>query len=146
FRVTRLGEFLETRIVAERIEHRIEPEQRGSEWHLPTKRTFVWCREQLLQSSDRAVAFARSCRHPGQELAAPGTKHGIFLGRVDIYGALREGQRSRFVAEDHIGQGKIPNRTPIIGLFVEESLEFTPSLSPNFLGPGMIASDFLRPP
>jgi len=27
----RLGEFLEARIVPERIEHRIEPEQRGSE-------------------------------------------------------------------------------------------------------------------
>ena len=29
FRCRRLGEFLETRIIPKRIEHRIEPEQRG---------------------------------------------------------------------------------------------------------------------
>ena len=31
FRCFRLSEFLEARIIAERIEHRIEPEQGGSE-------------------------------------------------------------------------------------------------------------------
>ena len=33
FRCFRLGQFLEARIVPERIEHRIEPEQRGSKRH-----------------------------------------------------------------------------------------------------------------
>ena len=33
FRRGRGGEFLKTRIISERIEHRIEPEQRGSEGH-----------------------------------------------------------------------------------------------------------------
>ena len=48
FRCFRLGEFLKARIVPERIEHRIEPEQRRSERHV-----FVQCararyREHLL--------------------------------------------------------------------------------------------------
>src|SRR6266550_567012 len=39
------AEFLEARIVAERIEHGIEPEQRGSERHVFSKRTLARNRE-----------------------------------------------------------------------------------------------------
>jgi len=34
FRCFRGREFLEARIIPQRIEHRIEPEQRGSEWQV----------------------------------------------------------------------------------------------------------------
>ena len=42
------GEFLEARIVPERIEHRIEPEQRGSEWQAGGQWGFIRYREQFL--------------------------------------------------------------------------------------------------
>ena len=45
FRCFRLGEFLEARIIPERIEHRIEPEQRGSERHVCSQRACIWYRE-----------------------------------------------------------------------------------------------------
>jgi hypothetical protein len=40
FRCSR-SEFLKSRIIPERIEHRIEPEQRGSEWYVFTQRAIV---------------------------------------------------------------------------------------------------------
>ena len=42
------GDSLEARIVPERIEHRIEPEQRGSERHGFGEHTGAWDREQFL--------------------------------------------------------------------------------------------------
>ena len=42
------GEFLETRIIPERIEHRIEPEQRRSEWHTWRQCSLGRYRQQLL--------------------------------------------------------------------------------------------------
>ena len=36
-------EFLEARIVPQRIEHRIEPEQRGSEWRNLSEKFSVYC-------------------------------------------------------------------------------------------------------
>ena len=42
------GEFLKARIIPERIEHRIEPEQRWSERHGTIQRASVRDREQLL--------------------------------------------------------------------------------------------------
>jgi hypothetical protein len=41
----RSDEFLEARIFSERIEHRIEPEQRGSERHVFSQRAIVRYRE-----------------------------------------------------------------------------------------------------
>jgi len=37
-----LAEFLEARILAERIEHRIEPKERGSERHILSERGLIW--------------------------------------------------------------------------------------------------------
>jgi hypothetical protein len=48
FRCFRLGEFLEARIVPKRIEHWIEPEQRGSERDAHRTETSVWYREHFL--------------------------------------------------------------------------------------------------
>jgi hypothetical protein len=45
FRCFRLGEFLEARIIPQRIEHRIEPEQRGSERYIWGNPATVWYRE-----------------------------------------------------------------------------------------------------
>jgi len=47
-RRTRRGEFLEARIIPERIEHGIEPEQRRSERHVFGQRTLARDREQFL--------------------------------------------------------------------------------------------------
>jgi hypothetical protein len=41
FRCGRGGEFLEARIISERIEHGIEPEQRGGQWRARTKRSRI---------------------------------------------------------------------------------------------------------
>src|SRR5260370_8877778 len=43
-----LAEFLETRIVPKRIEHRIEPKQLRSERHVRSQRTLARYREQFL--------------------------------------------------------------------------------------------------
>jgi hypothetical protein len=45
FRCGQLGEFLEARIVPKRIEHGIEPEQRGSERYILSQRAVVRYRE-----------------------------------------------------------------------------------------------------
>jgi len=45
FRRGRGDEFLEARIVAERIEHGIEPKQRGSERYARSKYALIWYRE-----------------------------------------------------------------------------------------------------
>ena len=47
FRCTR-SEFLEARIIPERIKHRIEPEERSSERHVLSQRAIVRYREQFL--------------------------------------------------------------------------------------------------
>src|SRR5204863_1442914 len=54
----RLGEFLEARIIPERIEHRIELEQRGSEGHGRSQWGFIRCRKQFLQRGNGAIRFA----------------------------------------------------------------------------------------
>src|SRR5439155_5520215 len=72
--VRRLGrergsEFLEARIISERIKHRIEPEQRRSERHVcGIKRAFVRCREQLLQSAHSTLGLAHFRGHAGKDL------------------------------------------------------------------------------
>src|SRR5262249_53569694 len=43
-----LAEFLQARIVSQRIEHRIESEQRRSERHVSLERALAWYREHLL--------------------------------------------------------------------------------------------------
>ena len=42
------AEFLKAQIIPERIEHGIQPEQRGSKRHICGKRAFVRCLEQFL--------------------------------------------------------------------------------------------------
>src|SRR5207249_8549712 len=58
----RLGhEFLEARIIPKRIEHWIEPEQRGSERDAHRKKTTAWYREQFLNCRDSAVGLSCLC-------------------------------------------------------------------------------------
>ena len=45
YRCCLFAEFLEARIIPERIEHRIEPEQRGSERHVCSQRASARYRE-----------------------------------------------------------------------------------------------------
>src|SRR5262249_902881 len=84
-----LAEFLEPRIAANRIEHRIEAEQCRSKRSARSKRTRIRCRQKLLQSRDGAIGF--SCLHcqPREKLNRSGTSYGIFLDRIHSYSPLR---------------------------------------------------------
>src|SRR5438270_7504324 len=48
FRTRGVGELLETRIATQRIEHRIELEERGREWHARGETAIAWDRKYLL--------------------------------------------------------------------------------------------------
>ena len=61
-----LAEFLKTRIISERIEHWIEPEQRRSERRAHTHCATV--RDGVALSGDGAVGFSRAPRHPREDL------------------------------------------------------------------------------
>src|SRR5438477_2805448 len=139
-----LAEFLEARIISERIEHRIEPEQRGSERDR-NESARVRHREQFLQSGDGTVGFPRLRRHPGEDLNRSGTVYRIFLDRICGHGLLRQSQRCGFVTETHIGQRETADKGITFWLFFAERFQFAARLSPTFLGGGVVAGDFLRP-
>jgi hypothetical protein len=73
-----LAEFLETRIIAERIEHWIEPEKRRSERYVRRKRAYVRYREQFLQSRDGAVVFAHFRGHAARISSGMGPPRASF--------------------------------------------------------------------
>jgi hypothetical protein len=73
-----LAEFLETRIIAERIEHWIEPEKRRSERYIRRKRAYVRYREQFLQSRDGAVGFAHFRGHAARISSGMGPSRASF--------------------------------------------------------------------
>ena len=50
-----------------------------------------------------------------------------------------------FVTEAHIGQREISYEHVIFRLFFEKRFQFAASLSPAFLGSGLVDGDFLRP-
>src|SRR5437763_12750176 len=68
FRRFRASEFLEARIIPKLIEHRIEPEQRGSKRHSKREYARIRYRKQFLQSSYSTVGFAHLRGYPGKSL------------------------------------------------------------------------------
>ena len=74
---------MEARIISERIEHRIEPEQRRSERHAPAQGTLVRYGQEFLQSGHGAVGFSCLRRHPGEKLDRTGTIYRVFVDRVE---------------------------------------------------------------
>jgi hypothetical protein len=73
---------LKARIVAERIEHWIEPEECGSVRHTAIDEATDWHREQLLQSCDGAVAVARLRGYASSYIERPRTRDRVFLNWI----------------------------------------------------------------
>jgi len=118
------AEFLEARIVPERIEHRIEPKQRERKRDARTKWTSAWYREQFLNCRDTAVGLSCLCWHAGEELERTRTVDRIFLERARGRGSLGQSQRGSPVTETHIGQREISHKAIIFRLFFEERFQF----------------------
>src|SRR4029077_19170696 len=136
-------EFLEARIIPERIENWVEPGQRRSE--RPRSPACIRYRQKFLQSGGGAVGLSHLRRHPGEYLERPRTSQGVFLDRIRGHGPFRQSQRGGFVTKARIGQREISNEVIIFRLFFEERFQFGARLSPTFLRTSMIAGDFLRP-
>ena len=140
------AEFLEARIIPERIEHRIEPEQRRSERHVARASApsygieSSFCKAAMARSGSPICAATRARISIG---AGP-SNASFSIGTAAIARSTRA-QRGGFVTETHIGQREIANEDIIFRLFFEERFQFAARLSPTFLGGGMIAGDFLRP-
>ena len=106
-------EFLETRIIPKRIEHRIEPEQRRSERHAARAPAYG------IESSFCKAAMARS----GSPICAA-TRARISIGsgpspRLSRSESrpwpARQSERGGFVTKTHIGQREISNQTIFSG-------------------------------
>src|SRR5438477_11476598 len=101
----RSDQLLEARIIAERIEHWIEPEQRRGEWDvLCAQRATVGQREQFPQSGDRAVGFRHARRHPGKNLNRTGTIYRVPLDRIRGHRPFRKSQCGGLVPEAHVDE------------------------------------------
>ena len=137
---------MEARIIPERIEHWIEPEQRRSERHV--------CSQRAIRTVSRVVSVKRRWRGRAPPFAPPrgqGSRSewdhhtaSFSIGFTAI-ARLDQSERGGFVTKAHIGQREISNENTIFRLFFEERFQFAARLSPTFLGGGMIAGDFLRP-
>jgi hypothetical protein len=116
FRCFRLGEFLEARIIPERIEHRIEPEQGRSERHVNSQWAFIWYREHFLQS-DTARSGSPVCAATRASISiGVGPNIASFsIGNAAI--AFDESERGGFLAKTHIGQCQTTNQAKIVRLF-----------------------------
>ena len=138
---------LETRVVSERIEHRIEPEERGSERRLAAaERAFVgkgestFCRAAMARSGSPDLR-----RYARENFDRSRAVEGIFLDRHRGHGALGKTERGFLVAEAHRGQGEIEEEIVIFRLFLEERLQFGAGRAPARLRAGVVARHFLRP-
>jgi hypothetical protein len=70
----------------------------------------------------------------------------MFLDRHRGHLSLDQFERGSFVTKAHIDQRKIANQRIVFWLLFEERFRFAAGLPPIFLGCGMVAGDFLRPP
>ena len=142
----RADEFLEARIIPKRIEHRIEPEQRGSERHV--------CSQCALRTVSRVVSVKRRWRGrvlPSAPLPGRGSRsdrdHPPRLSRSGSrpWPARPELNAAALSPRPILVSARSPMRLIIFRLFFEERFQFAARLSPTFLGGGMVAGDFLRP-
>ena len=104
------GEFLEARIIPERIEHRIEPEQRGSERHAsqPSAPSYgiesSFCKAAIARSGSPICAATRA-----RISSAPGPSSASFSIGTRGHRLLGESQCGGLVTKTHIGQREIAN-------------------------------------
>ncbi len=141
------AEFLEARIIPERIEHRIEPEQRRSKRHVQDRARHAYG----IESSFCKAAMARSgspiCAATRARISiAPGTSR----ARLSRSGSRPSPFRRRANAaalspRPILVSARSPIRLVIFRLFFEKRFQFAPRLSPTFLGGGVLAGHFLRP-
>ena len=139
-------QFLEARIIPERIEHRIEPEQRRSERHA--------LKPVRLRTVSKAVSVKRRWRGRVLPSALPpgrGSRserdrlRASFSIGITAMARSDKSECGGFVTKTHIDQREISNEDIIFRLFFEERFQFAARLSPTFLGGGMVAGDFLCP-
>ena len=103
------AEFLEARIIPERIEHRIEPEQRRSERHVASQ----WA-SYGIESSFCNAAMARSgspiCAATRARISiGPGPSNASFSIGTRGHRPSRQSERGGLVTKAHIGQCEIAN-------------------------------------
>src|SRR5437588_4749158 len=96
-------EFLEARIIPERIEHWIEPEQRRSERRRndPVAAGYL---QDLLECGYGPVRFAHLCCDASQRFALARTDERILLHRISGDTLFGESKCSSLVAEAHVSQ------------------------------------------
>ena len=139
------AEFLEARIIPERIEHRIEPEQRRSKRHAFSQRASdgiesSFCKAAMARSGSpiRAATRARISIGTGPSSAS-------FSIGIAAIAFLDESERGGLVTKAHIGQREIANEVIIFRLFFEKRFQLSARLSPGFLSGSVVAGNFLRP-
>ena len=139
------GEFLEARIIPKRIEHRIEPEQRGSERHGRASGPSYGIESSFCKRGDGAVGFSCPRRDPRPESRSAGA-HPSRLSRSGRAAIARSTENAAALSPRPIlVSARSAMRTLIFRLFFEERFQFASRLSPTLLGGGVIAGDFLRP-
>ena len=137
---------MEARIIPERIEHRIEPEQRRSERHAAEASAPLYgiessfCKAAMARSGSPVCAATRARISIG-----PGPSNASFSIGFAAMARSARAQRGGFVTKTHIDQREVANEKVIVRLFFEERFQFAARLSPALLGSGMVAGDFLRP-
>lgn len=96
-------QLLKTRIIAQRVEHGIQVEQRGSQRYFATECTPVRYGKQFLQSEDGTIRIARDGRHSRDNLEGKVSIHCVLLWGNGDHGPIGDGERGGFVAEAGVG-------------------------------------------
>ena len=140
------GEFLKARIIPKWIEHRIKPEQRGSERQLSLHWAGIGTESSFSDSGNRAVGLSHACAPPGLKSPAAGHQSKrLFRSDSQVHGPLGQSQRSGFVAKAHIAQRERANEEIISRLLFEQRFQFAAGLSPTFVGGGNGRQPLLAP-
>ena len=107
-------EFLEARIIPERIEHWIEPEQRGSEprpqGSAPYGIESSFCKAAMARSGSPICAATRA-----RISIDTWTTQGVLLDRIRGHGPLDQFECGGFVTKAHIGQREISHELTFSG-------------------------------
>ena len=139
------AEFLEARIIPERIEHRIEPEQRRSERYVSSQRPHTVSRVASAERRWRGRALPYAPR--------PGRRISIEMGPVKAsfssgFAAIARSDRANAAAlspRPILIRARSSRRESIFWLFFKKRFKLAARLSPTFVGGDMVAGDFLRP-
>ena len=84
-------------------------------------------------------------RHARTDFDRTWTGHCVLRERIQGDTALGESYSGGLVAQRGANEGKIPNQDMVIGLFIQQTFQLAPRLSPALLRGRVIAADFLSP-